>query len=310
MSIYERDPRKIAASYRVEKDEKGKLELCSEQGSSVNLSHHGAFLNFKTTLNAVGWHAGHWHSEGAFYVINLLVAELNIGFPGEEGWSSDLVDNCFFVIDGEALRYLPLAQLRIVSEAQFNIEKAWDASNKLAVENARLADENREEFIPETIGDDEPAPSPFGRGTITHCRTAPELDVDGFLECTIGLPQAYFQQLLDGCLSERVSVAYFHGIGGALSSMFSMGVARDLILLAGQGFDISIDSLSLDYRVEPEAPAKSEEDIVEEPRSLPETEKMLAALERVTTGIGALRSTVITTAWVLAVALIVVAFIK
>ena len=310
MSNYERDPRKVAARYRVKKDEEGKFELCSEQGSSVKLSHHGAYLDFKTTLNAVRWHAGHWRSEGAFYVINLLVAELDIGFPGEEGWSSDLADNCFFVIDGEALRYLPLTQLRIVSEAQFNFEKAWDASNKLAVEKALAAEKGEE--LTETEGDDDSAPSfpSFGRATITHCRADPELDIDGFLECTIGLPQAYFQQLLDGCLSERVSGAYFHGIGGALSSSIQMGVARDLILLAGEGFDININSLTLDYRVEPEAPAKSEEKIEEEPCSPSETEKMLAALEHVTAGIVALRSTIITTAWVLAVALIVAIFIK
>mgnify|MGYP001566688711 CR=1 FL=1 len=313
MSNYERDPREVAARYRVKKDEKGKFELCSEQGSSVNLSHLGTFLHFKTTPNAVRWHAGHWHSEGAFYVINLLVAELDIGFPGEEGWSSDLVDNCFFVIDGEVLKYLPLTQLRIVSEEQFNVEKSRDAANKLAVEKALAAengaDENGEELTPETKRADDSSLS-FWRATITHCRAEPELDIDESLECTIGLPQAHFQQLLDGCLSERVSGAYFHGIGGALSSSFQMGVARDLILLADEGFDVKIDSLTLDYRVEPEVPTKSEEEIEEEPCSPSETEKMLAALERVTAGIGALRSTVITTAWVLAVALIVATFIK
>ena len=304
MSNYERDPREVAARYRVKKDEKGKFELCSEQGSPVNLSHCGAFLNFETTPNAVRWHAGDWHSEGAFYVINLLVAELNIGFPGEEGWSSELADNCFFVIDGEGLRYLPLTQLRIVSEEQFNIEKS-----RIAAERAAVAAAEGDAPTPKTKRADDSTPS-FGRATITHCRADPELDIDGFLECTIGLPQAYFQQLLDGCLSERVSGAYFHGIGGALSSSIQMGVARDLILLAGEGFDINIDSLTLDYRVEPEAPAKSEEKIEEEPCSPSETEKMLAALEHVTAGIVALRSTIITTAWVLAVALIVAIFIK
>ena len=68
--------------------------------------------------------------------------------------------------------------------------------------------------------------------------------------------------------------------------------------------------MTFDYRVEPKVLAKSEEEIEEEPRSLPEAEKMLVALERVTANIGALRSTVITTAWVLAIALIVAAFIK
>ena len=295
MSNYERDPREVAARYRVKKDEEGKFELCSEQDSSVNLSRLGAFLDFKTTLNAICWHAE--KGTEAFYVVNLLVAELDIGFPGEEGWSSDLVDNCFFVIDGEALRYLPLTQLRILSEEQFNIEKS------------QLAAAKGEALTPKAKGDDDSAPS-LGRATIVHCGAMPELDIDESLECTIGLPQVHFQQLLDGCLSERISGVHFRGIGGALSSSFQYGEARDLILLAGEGFDINFNSLTLDYRVEQEAPAKSEEEIEEEPRSPSETEKMLAALERVTAGIGVLRSTVITTASVLAVALIVATFIK
>lgn len=295
MSNYEHDPREVAARYRAKKDEEGKFELCSAQDSSVTLSRLGAFLDFKTKLNTVRWHAE--RGSEAFYGINLLVTELGIGFSGEEGWSSALVDNCFFVIDGEALRYLPLTQLRILSEEQFNVEKSRLAAAKGAAPT------------PKTKGDDDSAPS-LGRATIVHCGSVPELDIDESLEFTIGLPQAYFQQLLDACLSERVSGAYFHGIGGALSSSFQYGAARDLILLADEGFDVNINSLTLDYRVEPEVPAKSEEEIEKEPCSFPETEKMLAALEHVTTGIGALRSTVIKTSWILAVALIVAIFVK
>ena len=187
----------------MKKDEEGKFEFLSEQGPSVRPSYHTyTSLGFKTTLSAVRWHAGHWHSEGAFYVITLLVAEVD-----------NLDHNCLFVIDGEALRYLPLTQLRIVSEAQFNIEKARDAANKLAVEKALAAEKGEE--LTETEGDDDSAPSfpSFGRMTIVHCRADPEIDIDESLECTIALPQAYFQQLLDGCLSERVSGVYFHGTG-------------------------------------------------------------------------------------------------
>ncbi len=302
MPNYERDPREVAARYRVKKDEKGKFELCSELGSSVRLSHLGAFLNFKTTLNVVRWHAGDRHSEGAFYVINLRVTELEIGFPGEEGSSSELVDNCFFVIDGETLRYSPLTQLRVVTEDQFNIEKSRIAANCAAVAAAE-----GKTPTPKTKERSDSFTS-LGQATIVHCGAVLGLN-DESLEYTIGLPQTYFQQLLDGCLSERVSRVYFHGIGGALSSNFPMGVARDLILLAGEEVDIKIDSLTLDYHVEP---AKVEEKIEsgEEPCSSSETEKILDALKHVTAGIGVLRSTIITTAWVLAIALIVAIFIK
>ena len=33
MSDYETDPREVAARYRVKKDEEGKFQICSEQGS-------------------------------------------------------------------------------------------------------------------------------------------------------------------------------------------------------------------------------------------------------------------------------------
>ncbi|MGZ8917766.1 MAG: hypothetical protein ACXW0T_06065, partial [Methylobacter sp.] len=225
MSNYERDPREVAARYRVKKDEEGKFELCSEQGSPVNLTRDGAFLYFQTILNAVKWHAR--KGEEAFYVINLLVAELDIGNSGNEGCSHSnaLVDNCFFVIDGETLRYLPFTQIRVLSEEQFTVSKLW------------LAAEKGETPTPKTKGGDDSAPS-LGRATITHCDAMPEHGVDESLECTIGLPQAHFQQLLDGCLSERVSEAYFRGIGGALSSgsQYPDGAVRDLILLAGEGF--------------------------------------------------------------------------
>lgn len=62
--------------------------------------------------------------------MQLLVAELGIGHRGEEGLSSGLVDNCFFIIDGEVLRYVPLTELRILSEEQFNVEKVSLAAEK------------------------------------------------------------------------------------------------------------------------------------------------------------------------------------
>ena len=138
-----------------------------------------------------------------------------------------------------------------------------------------------------------------------------------FFECRIGLPQAHFQQLLNGCLSGRVSGVYFGGSGEALSSGCvwenqpgACGAVRDVILLDGVAFDIHINAMTIDYCGEPEVPTKSDEEIEEKPRSPTETEKILVALERVTVGIGVLRSTVIKTSFILAIALIIAALIK
>jgi len=40
MLNHESDPREVAAKYRVKKDEEGKFQICSEQGSSVNLNRN------------------------------------------------------------------------------------------------------------------------------------------------------------------------------------------------------------------------------------------------------------------------------
>ena len=131
--------------------------------------------------------------------MQLLVAELGIGHRGEEGLSSGLVDNCFFIIDGEVLRYVPLTELRILSEEQFNVRRS------------PLQPRKERRFLQSLMATAIPA-SPLGK---RH-------DISESLDCTGGLPQAHFQQLLESCLDGRISRVHLHGIGGALSSNFSM----------------------------------------------------------------------------------------
>lgn len=234
MSHSEREPSDVAARYQVQLVGEGEFELRAAQGSSPNLRvrRRAVSLSLKAIPNAVHWRAA--EGSQAFYVVYLLAEELAIGHRGEEGWSSALADNCAFVIDGEGLRYVPFTKLRILSEQQFNLEK---------VELTRM---RGEAVLAETDANPD---RPLARARVVRCPAMPELNVAESLEGTVGLPQEYFQQLLDGCLNRRISVVHLHGIGGAMSSSFQHGEARDLILCAGDGFDISIDMITLDYFV-------------------------------------------------------------
>jgi len=236
MSHPEHDPRNVAARYRVQSLGDGGFELRAAQGTlpSLNVRRRGAFLNLKTAPQAAHWYAS--ERSNAFHLVRLRVEELAIGNRGDEGWSSPLVDNCFFVIDGEKLRYVPLTELRILSEEQFLIEKDM------------LARTRGEEVIVETKPD-ENQDRPLAMANIIHCSAMPEHDVAETLECTVGLPSEYFQNLLDGCLNRRISKVYLRGIGGALSSSFEYGSTRELILCANEGFDIKISDVSFDYLV-------------------------------------------------------------
>ena len=238
MSHPERDPSNVAARYRVQRLGEGGFELRAAQGTlpSLNVRRQGAFLNLKTTPQAAHWYASDSPRSNAFHLVRLRVEELAIGHRGDEGWSSPLVDNCFFVIDGEKLRYVALTELRILSEEQFLIEKE------------KLARTRGEEVIVETKPDGN-QDRPLAMASIVHCSAMPEHDVAETLECTVGLPSEYFQKLLDGCLNRRISKVHLHGIGGALSSSFEYGSTRELILCANEGFDIKIGDVSFDYLV-------------------------------------------------------------
>ena len=236
MSYPERDPSNVAAKYRPQQLGEGRFELRAVQGSlpSLNLRRQGAFLNLKATPQAAHWHASERSS--AFHVVRLRVEELTIGFRGDEDCSSPLFDNCFFVIDSEELRYIPLTQLRILSKDQFLFEEA------------DLARVRGEEVIVEAEPNENPD-RPLARARIVHCSAMPEHDVAETLECTVGLPSEHFQKLLDGCINRHISKVHLHGIGGALSSSLEYGTPRELILCANEGFDIKIDTVTFDYLV-------------------------------------------------------------
>jgi hypothetical protein len=237
MSNPDRDPSNVAARYRVQWLDDGRIELHSVQGSFANLNarRQGTFLRLWATPQTAHWHAS---ENNSFDLVRLRVEDLAIGFRGDEGWSSPLAENCFFVIDGEDLRYVPLTELRIVTEDQFRAEQT------------RLALERGEDVITEAQPDDSKG-RPLAVASIAHCPAmfVHGTGIPGTLECTVGLPSAYFQKLLDGCLNKRISKVYLHGIGGALSVGVKHGISRELILCANEEFSLKIDSIDFYYFV-------------------------------------------------------------
>lgn len=225
---FKRDPVEVAASYRVLKV--GETIELQAGSTKLGLKRGGAFLHFEVTPLDLRWHAE--QGSEPFYAVRFVVAQVDIGHRGEEGWSSNLVDNCFFVIDGAVLRHVPLSECTVLSEEKFKARKAWLAASRGEK--------------PSTESQSDP---PLAFATITHCPASPEFDIAESLDCTIGIPQPHFEKLVEGCLSGRILSAHFHGIGGALSSSFEYGALRDLIVFAEGEFDVRIDSLLFKYRV-------------------------------------------------------------
>jgi hypothetical protein len=227
------DPAEVATKYRVVKVGEGQFELHSGSGR-LTLKRGGAFLHIHTAPATVRWHAEQGNQP--FHAIRLSVVELNIGHRGDEGWSSGLVDDRFFVIDGEVLRYVPLSEVTVLSEEQFKVRKARLAAstgNKLTVGGQDAADSDRT----------------LASGTITHCGALPELEIAESLDCTVGMRQLHFDKLVQGCIDGQISSVHLHGITGGLSSSFEHGALRDLIVLAGGELNVRLDSLSFEYRV-------------------------------------------------------------
>lgn len=297
MPHQECNPQNIAAKYRVKKIGEAEYELyaAKESASTISVRRRGAFLRFKTTPETVFWNAG--ETNAPFYVVTLIVTDLTIGSSGDEGWASELADNCMFVINGESLRHVPLTAMRILSETQFDIEEREIA--RMKGESPRTDPESG------AVQD-----RPFARARVTHCPAQPEYGDSESLECTMGLPQATFEQLLDICLTGRSLTAHFHGIGGALSASFQYGEVRDLIFPAGTGFDINIDSVTFDCPCKSEPPMEREVEIAEIPTSTTDTEKILASLHFIAAGMETLRSTVIKVGWIMAVALLIAVVVK
>lgn len=229
------DPPSVASRYRVRMLEDREFELVAPGGNWPNISVRRASAVVGMTATP---HALRWHADGsqAFYAAHFTIGDLDIGHRGDEGWSSCLVDNCFFIIDGETLRHVPVLGVRIVAEDQYHFEKIRDASN-------------RGEKLSTQPTDSTSAPYQLGHASFVHCSAIPEYGFDEVLECTLGVPDLHFQKLIDGCRMGRVSSIYVHGSGGALSSSFHYGSARDVILCSKGALDIRIDSLTIDIKV-------------------------------------------------------------
>ena len=228
---YSRDPVEQAAKYQVLKLSENEYELQSDS-RTLHLHHAGTFFHFYGKPLALRWCSN--EREEPYYAIHLSVTDLGIGHRGDEGWSSDLADNCFFALDGDKIRYVPLTELIILSAEQFKNKKR------------NLAQNRGETLSDETQSSDSENPHLYS-ATITHLPAG--YDAPEALECTIGLPQPDFAKLVEGCISGNIENAYFHGIGGGFSASFEYGVARDLILLADSKITLSMDSLGFDYRL-------------------------------------------------------------
>lgn len=222
------DPAKIAAQYRAVQVADG-FELRSGS-TKLALKHGGAFIHISTAPTAVRWHAE--EDKEPFHVVRLVVTEFSIGHRGDEGWSSSLADDCIFVINGDALRHVPLVELIVLSEEQFNVRKAW------------LAAESGNHAPPHTSKADRP----LAIGSVAYCPATPELGLAEALDCTLGIPQPHFDKLVHGCLAGQISSANFHGITGGLSSSFEYGALRDLVLCGGGELRLKLDSLFFEYR--------------------------------------------------------------
>ena len=228
------DPAAVASRYRVKQLGEHELELFAptKDRPNIGVRRHSAAIRISATPHALRWHA----DEGEpFYSAEFAIGELTIGNRGDEGWSSALVDNCFFVVDGETLRHLPLLRASILVADRYNFEVARNAANKGEIPSSQDANS--------TLARDA-----LGHANIVHCAAMPEFGLEESLELTVGLPSLHFQKLVDGCINGRVSGLHFHGSGAALSSSFEYGSARDVILRSGASLNIRIDGLTIDFR--------------------------------------------------------------
>ena len=227
---YGRDPQDTAKKYRVNKISESQFELQSlvEGLSKINLEYMGALLNFKVTPQYVRRHLS--ADEQPYYLIECLVIDLNIGFRGEEGWSSSLVDYRIFVIDEEVLKYAPLLHISILSEEQYNLQEIRNLLNM-----GKTPPENKSQH------------RPLAKLKLSYFENESTSQALGEIGGVIGLPKDSFEELLDGCLNKHIAEVCFHGVCSALSSSFKHGAARDLLLLSNQQLDIKIDSATLDY---------------------------------------------------------------
>jgi len=236
MMSQDSDPTEVASRWQVTQVGEEEFDLFVKNGKSsiIKVRRSGASIDIKATPRTIRWHAS--ETSEPFYAAHFQIAEMSIGSPGDEGWSSRIANDCIFVIDGETLKHLPMNELRIVSYEQYTRvrERLAAARGVTAAIGYRENNDSR---------------AALALATVAHCRAMPETGFGELLEFTLGLSQLHFQKLIDGCIDGRIAGAYFNGIGGALSSCQSYESARDMIICAGQEVHIHISSISLEYRL-------------------------------------------------------------
>lgn len=227
---YGRDPQETANKYRVKRISEFEFELnpIVESFSKISLELVSATLDFKATPQYVRRYIS--ANEQPYYVIDCSVSNFNIGFGGPDGGVSSLVDDCMFVIDDEVLKYVTLMQISILSEEQYNIHEIRHLANM-----GKAPPENKQQI------------QSLAKLKLSYFEDA---DVSSEFGGVMGLSQNYFDELLRGCLNEKVTNINFHGWSSSLSATPSYRPARDLILFNEQPLDVRIDSFNFDYSCE------------------------------------------------------------
>ena len=224
---YGRDPQETANKYRVKRISESEFELnpIVEGFSKISLELVSASLDFKATPLYVRRYVS--ADEQPYYKIECSISNLNIGFGGPDGGASSLVDDCMFVIDDEVLKYVNLEQISILSEEQYNIQEMRSLANR-----GKAPPENKQQLQ-----------------SLAKLKLSYFEDADGSIEFggVKGLSKSYFDELLRGCLNEKVTNINFHGRSSSLSATPSYRPARDLILFNEQPLDVRIDSFNFDY---------------------------------------------------------------
>lgn len=257
------DPNEVALKYSVKVAEQSSFELnpLDELLPKIRVLRCGATINVRASPRRLCWEAD--ENTEPFYAVTLKVDELTIGHRGAEGWSSSLVDDCFFVINGECLKHVNLLELRVVSEMQFNVEEA-----ELACLGGKAIFERRDGGVADAL----PFPLMSGKGEagsrvsnlndledegkfavaraqITYCPAIPDHNFSECLHGEVGFSEANFRRLVRACGSGRLSSVRMHGIVGAFSTSGEFGVPRDVLVPAESRLNYHIGTISLEYNI-------------------------------------------------------------
>ena len=227
---YGRNPQETANRYSVKKISESELELYPnvEGLSKISLELVSAYLNFKAIPQYVRRCISANHQ--SYYVIECLVSNLNIGFGGSEGGDSHSVNDCIFVIDNDNLKYATLRQISILSEERYNI-----AEIEHLLEMGKLPQENKQDL-------QSPA-----KLKISYYEDGFTSEISSELGGVMGVSKDYFNELLLGCLNEKVSEINFNCSCNSLSASFKYRSIRDLVIFNNQELNIVIDSFNYDY---------------------------------------------------------------